>query len=146
MRGGEGNDTIYNPGGSDALFGEGGNDIISNSADRGETVFMFVGSGNNEAKGSASDDNFFGDATELGSNKFIIDGHSGWFGKDTVRIFNPAKDKLYIGKWFAYEWDNVIVKPDGPDLYLARDDDNYVKLVGVTLQELQLHHSVADLF
>ena len=143
--GGPGDDTLVNPGGSDALFGEDGNDIFNNSAARGELVFMFLGAGNNDARGSASNDHFIGGSGTL-SNKYRIDGYSNWFGRDVIQFFHPETDKLYIGRWFNYDWDNVIVKVDGLDLILARDDDNYVRLVGVSLQSLKDNHSVADLF
>jgi Ca2+-binding RTX toxin-like protein len=144
VHGGSGNDTLVNPGGSDVLYGEDGNDIFNNSANRGEIVFMFLGEGNNDARGSASDDYYIGSGG-AGSNKYRIDGYSNWFGRDTIQFFNPAIDKLYIGRWFNYDWDNVIVRYDGLDLFLARDENNYVKLPGVTLQSLKQHNSVADL-
>jgi Ca2+-binding RTX toxin-like protein len=75
VHGGSGNDTLVNPGGSDVLYGEDGNDIFNNSASRGEIVLMFLGEGNNEARGSASDDHYIGSGG-AGSNKYRIDGYS----------------------------------------------------------------------
>ncbi len=128
-------DILSGGGGRDWLWGLGGDDILLGNQGQDR---LFGGSGSDSLFGGTDNDRLMGGA---GADRFVFEKNS---GADVIVDFNPNQDQIVIDLDNYATFDDISSRfvRKGDDLLIRLNSDDSIKLLDVSLPDLDESHFV----